>query len=102
MIPIGSIAAAGATAPSASLSASGIAAPATQMSFSNLLSSGLHHVENKISAADDMVRRFALGDAIPVHQVTYALEEARLSVELMMQVRSRLVESYRDVMNMQL
>ena len=49
-----------------------------------------------------MVRRFALGDAIPVHQVTYALEEARMSVELALQVRSRLVEAYRDLMNMQL
>jgi len=37
-----------------------------------------------------------------VHQVTLALEQARLSVELAMQVRQRLVESYRELMNMQL
>jgi flagellar hook-basal body complex protein FliE len=37
---------------------------------------------------------------VPLHQVTYALEEARLSVELAMQVRTRLVESYRELMNM--
>ena len=29
---------------------------------------------------------------MPVHQVTYALEQARLSMELMMQVRSQLIE----------
>jgi len=49
-----------------------------------------------------MVKAFALDDSIPVHQVTFALEEARLAVELAMQVRTRLLESYRELMNMQL
>jgi flagellar hook-basal body complex protein FliE len=34
--------------------------------------------------------------------VTYALEEARMAVELAMQVRSKLVDGYREIMNMQL
>jgi flagellar hook-basal body complex protein FliE len=72
------------------------------MSFSSLLASGLHTLEAKIARADGLVRRFALDDSVPVHQVTYALEEARMSVELAMQVRARLVEGYRDLMNMQL
>jgi flagellar hook-basal body complex protein FliE len=37
-----------------------------------------------------------------VHQVTYALEEARLSVELAMQVRAKLLDGFRELMNMQL
>lgn len=70
--------------------------------FGDILTSGIKQVERKLATADDLVRRFALDDSVPVHQVTYALEEARLSVELAMQVRSRLVESYRELMNMQL
>lgn len=73
-----------------------------QSNFSSLLASGLHSMQAKIERADELVRRFALDDSVPVHQVTYALEEARLSVELAMQVRGRLVEGYRDLMNMQL
>ena len=70
--------------------------------FATLLGDGIKTMEAKVSHADQLVRQFALDDSIPVHQVTYALEEARLSVELAMQVRTRLLEGYRDLMNMQL
>lgn len=78
------------------------AAQPAPASFGNLLINGLQNVDTKVADADKLVRQFALGDDIPVHQVTIALEQARLSVELAMQVRARLVESYRDLMNMQL
>ena len=85
----------------------GVAAPvlpqqSSQVGFADILASGMRHVESKVSTANDLVRQFALDDSVPLHQVTFALEEARLSVELAMQVRSRLVESYRELMNMQL
>lgn len=76
--------------------------PAASPGFADVLTAGFKTMTAKVTAADDMVRRFALDDSIPVHQVTYALEEARLSVELAMQVRARLVEGYREMMNMQL
>lgn len=78
------------------------AIPAQGPAFSDILTNGMQQVETKLANADDLVKRFALGDAIPVHQVTYALEEARLSVELAMQVRTRLLDGYRELMNMQL
>lgn len=71
-------------------------------SFSNILLSGLGKVDHQIAAADALVQRFALGEPIPLHQVTIALEQARMSLELAMQVRSRLLEGYREIMNMQL
>ena len=58
--------------------------------FSSLLN-GLEGVSAKINEADNMVRAFALDDSIPVHQVTFALEQARLSLEMMLQVRNRLL-----------
>ena len=76
------------------------AAPA--VSFSDVLTSGMAGVEKKLAAADDLVKRFTLDGNIPVHQVTYALEEAKMSVELAMQVRGRLLDGYRELMNMQL
>ena len=77
-------------------------APMAGGSFSSLLAEGLKSMETKVAKADEMVKAFALDDSIPVHQVTYALEEARLSVELAMQVRTRLLEGYRELMNLQL
>ena len=76
------------------------AAPAA--SFGDILSAGMQSVEGKLATADDMVRKFTLDPTVPIHQVTYALEQARLSVELAMQVRGRLLDGYRELMNMQL
>ena len=78
------------------------AAGAAEPGFASILAQGMRQVDAKVATANDLVRRFAIDDSVPLHQVTYALEEARLAVELAMQVRTRLVESYRELMNMQL
>ncbi len=93
---------AGVTAAPVALQLGPVAAPPPAQGFGALLLSGLNGLNAKLDHADALVRRFAVDDSIPVHQVTMALEEARLSVELAMQVRGRLVEGYRDLMNMQL
>lgn len=75
--------------------------PATA-GFGEILAAGMRGVAGKLATADDLVRGFTLNEGVPIHQVTYALEEARLSVELAMQVRGRLLDGYRELMNMQL
>lgn len=77
-------------------------AQAGNISFAHLISNGLQLADNKISTADLLVQRFALGEDIPVHQVTTALEEARFAVEMTTQIRARLAETYRDFMTMQI
>lgn len=77
-------------------------APAAGPSFGQVLMQGLESVDRRVANADAMVRSFTLNGDVPIHQVTFALEEARLSVELMMQFRARLVESYQRMMEMQL
>lgn len=78
------------------------AQPSAPVDFSTLVYEGLTSMDAKVAHADQMVSRFALDDSVPLHQVTIALEEARLSVEFAMQVRQRFVEGYRELMNMQL
>jgi flagellar hook-basal body complex protein FliE len=70
--------------------------------FAKLLTQGIDSVDAKVADADRLARAFVLDDSVPVHQVTYALEQARLSLELMTQVRTRLIEGYQQLMNMQL
>jgi len=71
-------------------------------SFADILVSMVDKVEGKIETANGLVQQFAVDDNVPVHRVTFALEEARLSAEMMIQFRTRLVEGYREIMNMQL
>lgn len=75
---------------------------ASSVGFADMLAGGMRHVDAKVATANDLVRQFALDDSVPLHQVTFALEEARMTVEMAMQIRGRLVESYREMMNMQL
>lgn len=78
------------------------AVPVGTPGFADILMSGLRGVDAKVQNAETLVQQFAVDDSIPVHQVTMALSQARLSVELAMQVRTRLVEGYRELMNMPL
>lgn len=73
----------------------------TGTSFSRMMSDGIEQVNAQLLDADQMTRAFALGADVPVHQATFALEQARLSFELMNQVRTRLVESYQEILRMQ-
>lgn len=77
------------------------AASRSALSFTQLLTDGIDQTNGKLLEADRLTRAFALGEDVPVHQVTFALEEARLSFELMNQVRTRLVESYQEILRMQ-
>jgi flagellar hook-basal body complex protein FliE len=101
------IEAAGAIAAANPVLAFGHATPAASarpvnVSFSEMLLNGVSGVDRKVQDADAMAKAFALDDSVPLHQVTFALEQARLSMELMLQVRSHLVEGYQELMRMQL
>lgn len=100
--PIAAVAAQALGQPAFAGALANAAAPANGASFSQVLLQGIEGVDRRVASADALVRSFATNDSVPLHQVTFALEEARLSLELMMQVRARLVESYQRMMEMQL
>ena len=99
--PIMAISAVGNLAPDHSPVAVG-AISAEVTSFAHLLETGVEHVNKKLVGAESLSKSFALDDSVPVQQVTYALQEARLSLELMLQVRTRLLEAYQQFAQMQL
>ena len=99
------IAAVGAVLPnSAAAAATGhdAATGVASAKFGDLLMGGVNHVDAAVQNANQLTRAFLVDDAIPVHHVTFALEQARMSLELMVQVRSRLVEAYQQIMQIQL
>lgn len=70
-------------------------------SFADLLLRGVEATSVKLADADRLIAQAAVDDAVPLHQVTYAIEEARISFELMIQVRNRLLDASQQLMNMQ-
>jgi flagellar hook-basal body complex protein FliE len=59
-------------------------------------------VNGKIAESDRQLQALASGEAQNLHQVMISLEDARLSFQLLAQVRNRVLEAYQDVMRMQL
>jgi len=77
---------------------------ATQMgasSFSSLVASGLQQVTDQLQASQVDLQQLAAGEVQNLHQVMIRMEESRLSFQLMVQVRNRLLESYQEIMRMQ-
>ena len=71
-------------------------------SFATWLANKVEQTNQTLVHADQVEKAFATDDSIPVHQVTFAMEQARLSLEIMMQVRTRLVDAYQELSRMQL
>ena len=69
--------------------------------FSDLVADGLREVDSRIQVAEDDARKLAVGQADSLHTVMIRMEEAKLSLQLMAQVRNRLLDAYQEVMRMQ-
>jgi flagellar hook-basal body complex protein FliE len=78
------------------------AAAVPSTSFANLLTQGIDAANTKLVRADQLVAQAAVDTSIPLHQVTFALEEGRISFELLIQVRNRLIDASQQLLNMQL
>jgi flagellar hook-basal body complex protein FliE len=72
-----------------------------ETSFKEVISNFIDDVDKMQKKADQSVKDYATGEVTDIHQVMIAAEEANLSFQLMMEVRNRLVESYREIMRMQ-
>lgn len=86
----------------ADLQASPVATvPAVGTGFSDLVSHGLEGINQQLLVSQKDLQQLATGNVENLHQVMIRLEESRLSFQLLLQVRNRLLEAYQDVMKMQ-
>ena len=93
------ISALGAPLEAAESAAPNIQAPSAD--FANWLASQVEDVNTKVAQADMQVRQLAVGENTNLHQVMISLEKARLSLELVVQVRNKVLEAYQNMMQMQ-
>jgi flagellar hook-basal body complex protein FliE len=71
-------------------------------SFGEMLTSQLDKLNTSQIQADELAMDFASGDTEDLHQVMIAAEEARISMELAVQVRNKIIEAYKELSSMQL
>jgi len=72
-----------------------------QTSFKDVIANFISDVDKMQKTSDQAVKDYASGEITDIHEVMVAVEEANLSFQLMMEVRNRLIESYREIMRMQ-
>ena len=70
-------------------------------SFANTLDHLVADVSGKQATASDAVAGLMSGQSVPLHQAMIAMEEASVSFQLMVEVRNKLLESYQELMRMQ-
>jgi len=69
--------------------------------FQSMLKNAVDNVNENQKAAGDLQKRFEMGDpSVDLPEVMIAMQKSSVSFQAMTQVRNKLVEAYKDVMNM--
>jgi flagellar hook-basal body complex protein FliE len=78
-----------------------VTAPSSGGSFSNLLGNLVSEVNDKQVAANNAVTGLMSGQNVSLHQAMISMEEASVSFQMMVEVRNKLLDSYQELMRMQ-
>ena len=70
-------------------------------SFGDTLKQFVSGVSDAQDAAGELRDKFVRGEPVELHQVMAAGEEASLSLELMVELRNKVTEAYRTLVNIQ-
>ncbi|MFQ5537917.1 MAG: flagellar hook-basal body complex protein FliE [Gemmatimonadota bacterium] len=70
-------------------------------SFADALKDALGEVSQLQDKAQDAIGAYLRGDPVEVHEVMAAAEEAGIALDMLIEIRNKLTEAYRSVMQMQ-
>jgi flagellar hook-basal body complex protein FliE len=87
--------------PPAAAAAPGTQAGAPTDVFGSLIDGLVGAVNEKQTAAATDASKVMLGDSSQLHQSVISMQEASLAFSLMVEVRNKLVDSYQELMRMQ-
>jgi flagellar hook-basal body complex protein FliE len=86
----------------APLQGSSSVSSASGASFENMLGGLVNDVAQKQAAASSAVTGLLSGQNVSLHQAMISMEEANVSFQMMVEVRNRLLDSYQELMRMQI
>lgn len=69
--------------------------------FADLLKSSLEEANVAQVQADTAVKELIAGRSKNIHETMLAVDKADTSLKLMMQVRNKIIDAYREIMRMQ-
>ena len=72
-----------------------------EASFGELFKRVLNDAGGLAQDSKDLIAAFVRGEPVELHQVMAAAEEAGIALQLIIEIRNKLTDAYRAVMNMQ-
>ena len=69
-------------------------------SFDNVLKKFVTDVNSLQVQADELQNKLATDEVTDVHDVMIAVEKANISMELMLELRNKIIEAYQEIMRM--
>jgi len=84
------------------LAASSASSSTGGANFSNMLGGLVNDVAQKQAEAGSAVTGLLSGQNVSLHQAMISMEEANVSFQMMVEVRNRLLDSYQELMRMQI
>ncbi len=69
--------------------------------FGNILSDFIGSVNKTQNDADKITKDFVMGEDVQIHDVMIAEEKAKTSLELLMEIRNKTVDMYKELIRMQ-
>ena len=76
-------------------------APREGAPFADVLKRALNETSSLQDESKGLISAFLRGEPVELHQVMAASEEASISLEILVELRNKLAEAYRTVMNIQ-
>jgi len=70
--------------------------------FSDYFKQALSNTNSLITEADRIADDFAAGKIDNIHQVSIAAEKADIALQFTMQIRSKIMDAYSEIMRMQI
>jgi len=84
------------------LQASSSSSSTSGANFANMLGGLVNDVAQKQADASSAVTGLLSGQNVSLHQAMISMEEANVSFQMMVEVRNRLLDSYQELMRMQI
>lgn len=76
--------------------------PENENNFSKMINDAIGKVNDSQINADNKIENFVKGEDVNMHEVMLSMQEAQISMQLLIEVRNKVVEAYQEVNKIQL
>lgn len=77
------------------------AGPASPANFSTLLKTEIAALTRQVDRGSELLMAHVVGEPVSPHDLVMAMEQAKLSMQLAIEVRNRLVDAYQELTRLQ-